>query len=109
MEALAQNDPPPDISSISRKIRFLERRRDNLLGRIEQGNGTERSLAFDRNEIESLEAALDALRYHWATVSRLDTPLTSLRELSEAVKAGDRPSIATALVKADEILQDFDA
>jgi hypothetical protein len=99
----------PDISSMGRKIRFLERRRDNLLGRIEEGRGTERSLAFDRNEVESLEAALDAMRYHWATVSRLDTPLTSLRELSEAVKAGDRPNIATALVKADEILADYHA
>lgn len=99
----------PDISSVGRKIRFLERRRDNLLGRIQNARGTEQSLNFDRSEVDALNGALDALRYHWAIVSRMDTPLTSLRELSEAVKAGNRPAIAEALVKADDILADFEA
>lgn len=107
--AVIEKSEAPDISSVGRKIRFLERRRDNLLGRIQAGRGTEKSLSFDKAEVEALNGALDALRYHWATVARLDTPLTSLRELSEAVKAGNRPSIAEALVKADEVLADYDA
>lgn len=104
-----QKDSAPDISNISRKIRFLERRRDNLLGRVNEGRGTERSLSFDKAEIESLNGALDAMRYHWSTIARLDNPLSSLRELSEAVKSGNRPEIAEALVKADEVLADFEA
>ena len=98
----------PNISSISRKIRFLERRRENLLSRIKSGKGTERSLAFDRNEVESLDSALDAMRYHWSVVSRMENPISALRGLTEAVEEGSRSHIAEAMVKAQDVLNDFE-
>lgn len=102
-----QHPREPGVNGLGKKIRFLERRRDNLVDRVTNKQGTDASLNFDRSEIAALETALDALRYHWATISRLDTPLTILQELVEAVEAGDRVETAESVARAKEVLADY--
>jgi hypothetical protein len=105
---LTTSDQFPEIHGLAKKLRFLERRRDNLEERVTEHRGTEGSLTFDRAEIAALDAALDAMRYHWAVISRLDTPLSALRSLIDAVGAGKRGEIANAVALGIDVLSEFD-
>jgi hypothetical protein len=107
---MSDDTSPPEITGLAKKLRTLERRRDELVSRLESQRGTEASLAYDKAEISALDAGVDALRYHWTIVSRLDTPLAVLRELLEAVDTpGSKMALADAKAKAKETLDEFEA
>ena len=50
-----------NIEKLDKKLSILERRRDHLRQRLVDECGTVGSLAFDREELEALEAAICAL------------------------------------------------
>lgn len=108
-EAETDSNGAPVIRGLSRKIRCLERRKDALDTRIQAGTGSNKSLDYDRAESDSIVAALDALRYHWAIVQRMDTPLTALGALVETVEKGDKPGIAESMARGREVLEEFEA
>ena len=97
----------PVIRGLAGKVMALERRRDFLAKQIKQKKGSENALQFALSEKDALQAAIDALNYHRAVVNGMDTPLSLLREIVEAVESDEVDNNLTE--KARIVLDQYEA
>ena len=97
----------PRIDSIFAKLKMLERRADHLRQRIAESRGNERSRDFDRSEIDALEAACAALRYHAAALYADTDPTLALAELIDSLEIEDDDRIDAALARGKRILREL--
>lgn len=77
----------PRIERVNAKIGTLERRIEWLRQRLAAGDRPERQQTFDRVEVEALEAACAALRYHRQALDADTDPVLALAELNDALEA----------------------
>jgi hypothetical protein len=98
-----------ESTGLAGKMMVLERRRDFLLSKIQGNDGSAGSLRYAQNEVDALDAALDALRLQRAAVSGLDTPLAVLRELMESLDAVSGKPSPAVLRRASEVLEEYEA
>jgi len=100
----------PRIERVNAKIGILERRCDWLRTRLAEPGRNDRQQSFDRAEVEALEAACSALRYHRQSLDADTDPVLSLAEILDAVEESgpalsDR--IESAIIRARRVLRDL--
>ena len=94
------------------KVGVLERRKEYLSRKLEQGGHYRSSAAeFDRSELGAIEAAIRALKYHWATLQPDADPVVALSELisvaQKFVEGNVTPNAIRAQIKkASRIAQE---
>lgn len=99
----------PVIPRVWAKIQTLERRADHLRRRLDEGRGNERTMDFDRSELDALSAACVALRYHAAALYAETDPVLALAELADAIEGDDDDRIDSAIARAQRILRELHA
>jgi len=101
----------PIIRGVSAKLADLERRREYLIEKIRNGDGSRSSLSFARKEVEALHAAHAALVYHRNTIERMDEPLSLLREFVAAYEGpvDEDGRLRAVAARARSVLEEFEA
>ena len=106
----------PRIERVNAKIGTLERRIEWLRSRLAEanrGDRNDRQQTFDRAEVEALEAACAALRYHRQALDAETDPVLALSELLDATTselAGweDTERLAEAVRRGQRVLKELD-
>lgn len=108
----------PRIERVNAKIGTLERRIEWLRSRLSSGSEqrNERQAAFDRAEVEALEAACSVLRYHRQALNVETDPVLALAELHDCVAddydglprdAWDNDRLVEAMTRAERVLKEL--
>lgn len=93
----------PHINSLASKIVALERRGEFLRDQIQERRGSEGAIQFSIKELEAIEAAVDALKYHRSVVNNMDNALLLLQVVVETQTID--PALA---VRIQEVLNEYD-
>jgi hypothetical protein len=97
----------PIFENTAAKIRTLRRRMELLKTQLEGWRPGYRGEDFARAEVAALRAGIAALKYHRAEVQGLDTVVTVLEQLVEAVGEEAAWASAPELERARKVLAEW--
>lgn len=96
------------LRNVSSKIGSLERRQDYLRKQVSERRGSPGALQFAHAELEAINAAVLALKFHRNTIEAVDEPIGVLKDVVEAYKAPpDSGELRLAIKRAELVLEDF--
>ncbi|HSR53922.1 MAG TPA: hypothetical protein VLV83_24100 [Acidobacteriota bacterium] len=97
----------PVLNRVGRHLSTLERKIEFLQEQLRVRSKDEGSYAFVQRELEATRAAIVALTYHRAVVSRLDDPIAKLRDLVTACSKSDDGKLRALAKDAQRVLEEF--
>lgn len=99
------------IVLIPKRLTELERRRDYLLGQIDDTRISASKRGYIECEYKAICAGIVALKFHQHVVSRLDEPLSILTEIVEAYDgpANQEARVRAAVRRARPVIEEFRA